>query len=157
IQNGNLGGGTMGVVNLFKSDFMGASSGSAGPPWSTASPPFYDPLAGQPSHPPDRDAIGGTPADPPTDIERIVSSGGLYPITHLTAGSAFGTDCPAISINTDDDILSATTYPEFRTRLECVHNFAHGHIGGTISNAHVSFRDPFVFLLHSNVDRLLAK
>jgi len=35
-------------------------------------------------------------------------------------------------------------------------NTAHGFIGGTIGNPHTSFRDPFVFLLHSNVDRLFA-
>src|SRR5437868_14950580 len=28
---------------------------------------------------------------------------------------------------------------------------------GTIGHAHTSFRDPFVFLLHSNVDRLFAR
>jgi hypothetical protein len=33
---------------------------------------------------------------------------------------------------------------------------AHGYIGGTIGGPHTSFRDPFVFLLHSNVDRLWA-
>lgn len=37
-------------------------------------------------------------------------------------------------------------------RLESSHNDAHGYIG----YPHTSFRDPFVFLLHSNVDRLYA-
>lgn len=37
------------------------------------------------------------------------------------------------------------------------HGTAHGYIGGTIADAHYSFHDPFVFLLHSNLDRLWAK
>lgn len=36
------------------------------------------------------------------------------------------------------------------------HDAAHGYIGGTIGQQHFSFHDPFVFLLHSNVDRLWA-
>jgi len=43
-----------------------------------------------------------------------------------------------------------------RDRLERAHNRAHGYIGGTIGDPHTSFRDPFVFLLHSNVDRIFA-
>lgn len=31
-------------------------------------------------------------------------------------------------------------------------NVAHDYIGGTISNPHYSFHDPFVFLLHSNLE-----
>jgi hypothetical protein len=32
----------------------------------------------------------------------------------------------------------------------------HGYIGGTLGQAHSSFEDPFVFLMHANVDRLFA-
>ena len=154
IPNGNLGAGVIGPVNLFDSTFMGASNGPAGDPWLTGG--FYDPQAGTSGHPPDRD-VTDNPVDPPTDLSRSKSGGTIYPIGDLSPGSAFGTVCPAIPINNDGDILSALTYPEFRVRLECVHNFAHGYIGGTIQDAHISFRDPFVFLLHSNVDRLFAR
>ena len=30
------------------------------------------------------------------------------------------------------------------------------YIGGNLSDPHISFRDPFVFLVHANVDRLWA-
>ena len=41
--------------------------------------------------------------------------------------------------------------------IEVSHNRAHLYIGGTVGgNFHFAFNDPFVFLLHSNVDRLLA-
>jgi hypothetical protein len=153
IPNGNIGGGLTGLVNLFDANFMGASSGVAGEPWLSAG--FYDPHAGDPGHP-DRD-VTEEPYDPPGTIERAVTGGSFYPITDLSLGSAFGTVCPMMQIHNDGEILSATTYPEFRIRLECVHNFAHGYIGGTISNPHISFRDPFVFLLHSNIDRLFAR
>ena len=41
-----------------------------------------------------------------------------------------------------------------RTGLEAVHNAMHGFVN--MGSQHTSFRDPFVFLLHSNVDRLFA-
>jgi hypothetical protein len=44
----------------------------------------------------------------------------------------------------------------FRRALERVHNDAHSYIGGNIGTDHFAFEDPFVFLLHSNVDRIWA-
>ncbi len=38
--------------------------------------------------------------------------------------------------------------------LEGIHDRMHGFVN--MGNQHISFRDPFVFLLHSNVDRLFA-
>ena len=57
---------------------------------------------------------------------------------------------------TDEEIIKSARYGEMRLKLESVHNGAHNYIGGTIGDAHTSFRDPFVFLIHSNVDRLFA-
>lgn len=63
---------------------------------------------------------------------------------------------PAIA--SDTSILGNTDWPSFAAALKTAHdNVAHSYIGGTISNPHYSFHDPFVFLLHSNVDRLWAK
>jgi len=42
-----------------------------------------------------------------------------------------------------------------RGLLESVHNAMHGFVN--MGGVHISFRDPFVFLLHSNVDRLFAR
>lgn len=42
-----------------------------------------------------------------------------------------------------------------RVLMEAVHNAMHGFVN--MGGAHISFRDPFVFLLHSNVDRLFAR
>jgi hypothetical protein len=141
-------------ASLFTSNFMGSGSGEAGAPWKDEG--FYDPDAGTSGHPLDRDATGN-PFDPPTDISRSLNAGALLPISDISPGSAFGTVCPIMAINNDDDILSAVDYAELRVRLECVHNFAHGHIGGTLNDPHISFRDPVVFLVHSNVDRLFAR
>jgi Common central domain of tyrosinase len=42
--------------------------------------------------------------------------------------------------------------------LKTAHGYAHSsYIRGTIGQSHFSFHDPFVFLLHSNVDRLWAQ
>jgi hypothetical protein len=63
------------------------------------------------------------------------------------------------SIASDVAILGAgSDFAGFAAALTQAHDFvAHSYIGGTISDAHYSFHDPFVFLLHSNVDRLWAK
>ena len=53
-------------------------------------------------------------------------------------------------------LLVPADWSTFRDKLESAHNDAHSFIGGTIGDPHTSFRDPFVFLLHSNVDRLFA-
>jgi hypothetical protein len=74
------------------------------------------------------------------------------------AANADGT--PAI--DSDATILGAggagANFQTFGDALKQAHDFvAHSYIGGTISNAHYSFHDPFVFLLHSNLDRLWAR
>lgn len=48
-------------------------------------------------------------------------------------------------------------FTAFNTALQGAHNSAHGFIGGSIGDAHFSFHDPLVFLLHSNMDRLWAR
>src|SRR5205823_174958 len=53
-------------------------------------------------------------------------------------------------------LAKSPDYAAARGIIEELHNSGHGYIGGTIGDAHTSFRDPFVFLLHSNVDRLFA-
>ncbi len=65
---------------------------------------------------------------------------------------------PALG-SSDEGIVAAETFPQMRSDtggLELAHNNAHGYIGGNLGFAHISFRDPFVFLLHSNVDRIFA-
>ena len=55
----------------------------------------------------------------------------------------------------DAAILAATDYADMRNALEPVHDAMHGFV--RMGGQHISFRDPFVFLLHSNVDRLFAR
>lgn len=119
-------------VNLMTNDFLGSANGAAGDPWLSAG--FYDPAAS-----PHRDS--GDPsnaADPPLDISRSKAGG--------------APQLPA----SDGDVVNTETFPEMRRILENRHNSAHGYIGGTLGDPHSSFRDPFVFLLHSNVDRIFA-
>jgi hypothetical protein len=130
IPNANLGSGT-GTLNLFTSDFMGYGGSSPGPigePWLSAG--YYDAAAD-----PHRDGPGGNAADPPRTVTRFVS------------GS------PA-SAGTDQAVIAAGDYAGMRSLLEGVHNAMHGFVN--MGSQHLSFRDPFVFLLHSNVDRLFA-
>jgi hypothetical protein len=131
IPNANLGGGTTGTLNLFTSDFMGyggSSSQSIGEPWLQAK--YYVPGAN-----PDR-ITSGNPADPPGNVTRFVA--GL-----------------PLAASRDTEILDAADYEAMRVPLEKAHNDMHNFVN--MGGQHVSFRDPFVFLLHSNVDRLFAK
>ena len=127
---------TRDATPLFTDDFMGGGNGDAGDPWLAAG--FYVPGA-DPYRADAFDPAHNNPVDPPRTLTRGYS-GGTFPA------------------NTDTDIVDAATYQEMRDRLEDAHNDAHSVLlGGTIGNPHVSFRDPFVFLLHSNVDRLFAR
>lgn len=132
IPNANLGGGATGTLNLFTPDFMGhggTSHDPIGAPWAAAG--YYVP--GAATH---RDGAGGTPADPPLSVDRSVNGAPM-------------------SVASDTAITSANTYPLMRDLLEDSHNTMHGFVN--MGSQHISFRDPFVFLLHSNVDRLFAK
>lgn len=62
----------------------------------------------------------------------------------------------AAIVATGNNSPQGQQYPLFRLALESAHNAIHGYIGGTIGFGHTAFEDPFVFLLHSNVDRLWA-
>jgi hypothetical protein len=126
---------TRDATPLFTDSFMGSASGDAGDPWLAEG--FYVPGA-DPWRADAFDAAHNNPVDPPRSITRNYS-GDTFP-----AG-------------TDTDIVDAADYQEMRGLLESAHDSAHGMIGGTLSNAHISFRDPIVFLLHSNVDRLFTR
>jgi hypothetical protein len=60
-------------------------------------------------------------------------------------------------IDDDNEIISKESFKGFRRSLEKAHNAIHNYIGGGIEDPHYSFTDPFVIILHSNVDRLWAK
>jgi hypothetical protein len=120
---------------LFTPDFMGNGSGDAGEPWLTAH--FYTPGA-DPYRGDAFDTVHNNPVDPPRSLTRAY------------AGGTFTT-------SQDDAVTGAADYASMWHSLESLHDSAHGFIGGTLGDPHASFRDPFVFLLHSNVDRLVAK
>ena len=131
IPGANLGGGVTGTLNLFTPDFLGYGGPTLAPigePWLTAG--FYVPAAN-----PDRDGPGGNAADPPKSVNRRV----------------FGS--PASRAD-DTAIVNAVNYPAMRALIEPVHD--NMHIFATGVNAHIAFRDPYVYFLHSNVDRLFA-
>jgi len=74
-----------------------------------------------------------------------------------------GTPFPAVYWPTDTQIVDAPDWISFNARIQGypknegnAHGLAHSYIGGTLVDPHTSFRDPFVFLLHSNIDRIWA-
>lgn len=127
--------GNGGTVNLFASDFMGSDSGDAGDPWLSAG--FYNPTA-NPFRSDNEFDPNNNPFDPPRSITRSVQPGA--PITP----------------SQDHAIITAPDWSTLDSLLTAAHNAAHGFIGGTLGDPHTSFRDPIVFLLHANVDRLWA-
>jgi len=168
IPNGNLGMGNVGPVNLFDANFMGSpgiqqnvnpAGGEIGEPWLGGG--FYDPQAGTSNHPQDRD-ISSNPVDPPKFVMRPSRYPGPPPSPLITANQEdnilalqqFG---PGIANNdsTDANFRNNIKPNFFRTAWEDVHNQAHPYFANI--SPHDAFRDPFVYLVHSNVDRLYAK
>ncbi|WP_344222664.1 tyrosinase family protein, partial [Kribbella sancticallisti] len=130
ITGANMGAGATGTLSLFTPDLMGYGGSvpaAIGEPWLSAG--YYVPGAD-----PHRDA-SGNPADPPLMVMR-----------HIAGTPADPAD--------DSGVVSADDFAQMATRLELVHNAMHGFV--SMGGQHISFRDPFVFLLHSNVDRLFA-
>ena len=128
---------------LFTHDFMGSRNGDAGEPWQANAAPwrpdgFYVPDA-DPFRGGAFDPVHNNPVDPPRTL------------TRACGGGSFATAAQ------NDAVTTAGDFGSMWKLLEGMHNDAHGFIGGTLADAHVSFRDPFVFLLHSNVDRLVAR
>lgn len=82
------------------------------------------------------------------------------PPVEITRGCAPG--APPVASDADimastDGIPQAQQWTTFRQELESSHDSAHVFFGsGSIFNPHTAFEDPFVFLLHANVDRLFA-
>jgi hypothetical protein len=167
IPNGNIGGGNTGPVTLFDANFMGSpgidegtnpNGGEIGQPWLGAG--FYDPQAGTTGHPQDRD-VSGNPADPPKFVMRPSNYPGPPPAPLITAAEEnhvlslqqYG---PAVPQNHDSDANFVNNIKPnyFRTAWEDIHNRAHVYFADI--SPHDAFRDPFVFLLHSNVDRIFA-
>lgn len=88
----------------------------------------------------------GDPADPPRAIRRDCDPG------------APGVPSDATIIHGADALGQLQQWNQFRSDLEGPHNTAHLFFGfcTNIFHAHSAFEDPFVYLLHSNVDRLFA-
>ena len=90
------------------------------------------------------------------------SFGGPFTLPPATITRGCGPGAPPVA--SDAGILaSANALPQaqqwttFRAAVESSHDSAHIFFGsGTIFDPHTAFEDPFVFLLHSNVDRLFA-
>jgi hypothetical protein len=168
------GGGT---VDLMTGDFIGASDGPIGSPflergfYQPAPPNRDEPQPGMHNAPPD-------PALPPGKVSRRVLTSGRGPreVTVDDIPELYGGDRPdarpsseeQIRIRSDEEVVRRGLDPRPGEQYEQLwraiyyhHGLAHRYIGGNIGGfgsgadvAHTSFEDPFVFLLHSNVERL---
>lgn len=101
--------------------------------------------------------MGGTgdPAGPPLDDFESTEPGHTHIWRQVAAFGAKPDGNP--NITADADVKNAADFVDFDSNIRGPHGEAHGYIGGSLSDAHYSFHDPFVFLLHSNLDRLWAE
>ncbi|HKE26555.1 MAG TPA: tyrosinase family protein [Bryobacteraceae bacterium] len=180
----NMPDGEGGTINLFDSDFMGNADptvdpitvfpfgGEVGEPLKSAG--FYDPTAA--NYRDNTSPVSLTrlnPADPTTfsypdpTVAPHTHYNPVDPPQTLTRAKAAG--APPVGIGawpSDHDLLTANTWEDFRNLMygdeqgtdpaHGAHGEAHSYIGGNLGDPHLSFRDPFVFFLHSNIDRLWA-
>jgi hypothetical protein len=169
----NMPDGKGGVINLFDEHFLGnadgnVNGGSVGEPLLSAG--FYSPnpvdgnfrdnhapVIIQRPDPNDPSTwsypAGYNPADPPKTLRRHKRAG---PPPVGVPGSGWAKDSDFINAQTWEDFRDLMYGNEQGTSPNGAHGAAHGYIGGNLSNPHISFRDPFVFLLHANIDRLWA-
>jgi Mg-chelatase subunit ChlD len=151
---------------LFTATFMGNANGDVGAPLLGAG--FYDPTPVGDNY---RDdfvhanpftptwtgsyPLHANPADPPKTLTRAKAAG-APPVGQTLGGRFWPTDNQLVTASTWEAFNNLMQGCELGTSNNCAHGMAHGYIGGNLADAHMSFRDPFVYLLHSNVDRLWA-
>jgi len=137
--------------NYFGNAYRNVNGGLVGDPLLKHG--FYDPTITNNNFRGDSDdEKHNNPFDPPKYLRRNKQRGTLesYMKKLFESGKI---DKPFF---TDEQIVGSSNYEEMWKKLEHVHDLSHSYIGGTIGDPHSAFRDPFVFLLHSNVDRLFA-
>ena len=145
-------------------EFMGSADGDMGEPFSS----LYDPTAD-----PNRDSNGGNRQDraalPPTHVRRTLPPSGRRP-ADVPPGEFDWSDAPnnparagPVFLPSDRALLDpaygvSEAYEMLFLNVKPAHGWAHRYLGGDIAtvDGHFAFRDPFAFLLHSNVDRLYA-
>jgi hypothetical protein len=174
-----------GFINLFDSEFMGnadgtVNEGSPGEPLLSAgfyiqnpsdAPPAdgkyrddFSPVVINRPNPADPSTfsypnpavaphIHYNPADPPRTLTRDKTAG-APPVG--VSGSGWASDTDFMNAHTWEDFRDLMYGDEQGTSGVGAHGSAHGYIGGSLGDPHLSFRDPFVFLMHSNIDRLWA-
>ena len=123
---------------------FGASHGIVGPPFDVLH--NNNKIVGSRNEtvPPD-------PSKPPEKIEREVGVGEGFPFVPYS-------DETLVKRVDEEGVEQQDQWYIFRGDLEIdFHNAAHRYIGGNLRDgSHTAFEDFFVFLLHSNVDRLWA-
>ena len=127
--------------------------------WDWTTDPRATPGPGGPVNLMTPDFMGNANGDAGPPFENFESTeGGVHPVIWRDMAAGLPPVPPDSDIvHSADGDPAAQQYAIFNNALEGAHNDIHSvYIGGTISDPHFSFHDPFVFLLHSNVDRLWA-
>jgi hypothetical protein len=106
---------------------------------------------------------GGVPATNTNPEAQATQKPGLNPNLGGPAIVSLATAPSGGGVASDSDILTAadgqshtTQFSNFRKNVAGSHNYIHQYMSGTEGTEHVATGDPFFFLIHSNLDRLLA-
>lgn len=126
-----------GTVNLLSSQFFGTSNGLVDGPLAA----LHNGNVFNGS----REDTGSW-VDAPQAIERFCAAG------------APGVSSDATILASTNGVAQAQQWSTVRSQIESSHNTTHGFFGAgsDIQDEHQAFEDPFVFMLHCNVDRLWA-
>lgn len=130
---------------------FGASHGRVGPPLDVLHNNGIEQGSRGRRDPNDPSAPPQDPKLPPQDIVREIDEG-IFPFAESDESI----------VNAQEIDMDKNPIPQqhqwriFRRALQRAHNLSHDYIGGNIETDHFAFEDPFVYLLHSNVDRLWA-
>lgn len=126
-----------GPVNLFTASTFGSGSGRAGFPF-------------------DFDSNGGSVPYRPTFASSAADF--LLPIYEISRnvtcdGTGFMSDAATVDVS---GLTQGQEWNAVRSRIDSGHAGGHFCVGGTLIDPHSSFEDPFVYIMHSNVDRIWA-
>lgn len=138
--------GVGGFVDLFTEGFMGSADGPIGPPFAG-----FDndgKLAGSRN-----ETSPPRPELPPVRVRRQLRAG-----TPLQGSEQERIQPDTVTLSVGDDKAESEQYERMWRALNLAHGRVHAYIGGNIGEpgGHQAFEDPFIFLLHANVDRLWA-
>ncbi len=84
----------------------------------------------------------------------VAQDGVIMPLTIAVNRAPLSRDELARRVSNLDAVKNLTTYTDFATSLENIHNGVHDWVGGTMGLLETAAADPLFWMHHANVDRI---